>query len=1806
MIGPLCESEASNYDLTALIDIINSGSGLNVVFYNGEPGNGGIEIADPTSADLNGVDLWIEYGDAPCTLLFDLTDPAINSGPMLDPIGPFDFCIPSGASTISIDLTQYHADLNANPGLSFEWYEDAGLMQPIGSPSNYTLDLGSTTVYVQGDDGGCLSNVQAVAFSVFNSPDITTGLDIEGCEPAPDNFDLTELEPDLNPNPALTFNWFENPDGSSTIITPENHASSGGTIYVSATDPVSGCTSDTVAVELILNPEPDFDVINDVTVCEGLEVDLDTVVDPTNPDLSYTFHDGFPPNSGNQIMGTTSFTSNTTIWVVGTDDDTGCSSVEEVSVDVIDIPLTPPIENSGPYCEGETIELDYTFPIPIPGLQFNWTGPNGFSSSNEDPTIPNSVPANAGDYNLTVSLLGCSSQPAVTTVVVTPLPVINPETPIQICEGESLSLTVDGPSGTTYTWSGPNGFSSMDQNPTVTSSATASDGGDYFVSGTLNGCSGPDTLVEVNVAPGPELDMSITSELDCAGDTDGSISVTVTSGPPPYDYAWSDPAFNGQNVINNLPAGTYSVTVTDGNGCTNEAVIELTEPDPINLFCTEISAESFPGAEDGIGGVDISGGTSPYDLVYDNNDGTNGVLIGIGAGTTDIEDLPAGTYDVTITDANGCEATCSFTITDPGCDVQIPDIEVIAEINCFGDSTAVILAQTMGGSGTYVYSWTNSNGDFVGATNPITDLPADTYTLTLADAFDLDCERNVQIEVTEPDPLLISCEILSEVTAAGAGDGEIQISFSGGTPDYDLIMNGVQTPNVTSPLIIDTLSPGTYDIEIIDENGCVSDCSLTLAPADCDLEILAITLLDSLSCLGDSTARATATISGGPSGNYTFYWLEESSRDTLGQLDTVTNLRSGLYELIVSDDNCSVSDTFRILENENALEILNCDILQSVSAPGNNDGSVEISWTGGEAGMPPSYTVEVTGPVDTTLLITDLSFILDSLPAGLYQVTVQDSFPCEQSCSFTLNDTPCDLSIELDTAFFAGCPSDSTLTIRLNPNPLDSHTILLWNADTVSQPERSELSAGMYLIQYVDTLTGCRDSLLLDYPAPPAAALNCFVVENPSQSGMQDGALGFSVDQIATPYEARLTGPQGSRDSSGLETDSLIWTDLGEGSYTITLTDSLGCSYSCVLNLTAGGCLLDIEIDTAFFDGCPTDSNLLIRLAASDTTRHTIYIWNSDTLNLLQQTNLAAGSYQVIAIDTLSLCSDTVQIDQPDLSVLDFDCQVFSNPSGFGAGDGVGGVVIDSASQPIRLTIVGFNYFDEVSGSLSDTIAFNDLDSGTYLITIENSFGCVDTCSIFMPNGGCGVFSIDSIVSTSPTCAAPQSGRIEVFVSGGSGDYTFNWGIDSLRNQNPIQNATPGNYAVEVRDTTLNCLALGTTFVREAQNLTAAILLPDSVCQGESVNISIEELDGLPPYQLLIDGDTLSQFFGDTVLEISSYSGTLTILDAGTCSYNETFNIAESPLAQSLIDRVLCPGDSLIVGDSTFTATNPIGMVTLEGAAANGCDSVIIVNLTFDPLLLDWSLLPPNCIDYQTTQLQIDSTTGTSPFSIQLNGETLSIEDLPAAISAESGTNTFLLTDARGCQSDTFTFTGEEIEPLDIEILGPPSITAADTASLTINPTGSVNMLEWSPTNILSCPSCPSPFAFPARTTTIRLMAIDTNGCPVEAIFNLRVLEAGEDIFIPNVFSPNGDGINDFFSLFASPGSGSIRSLRIYDRWGNQLFERQNIPINAPAAGWNGRVNGAPMTPGVYVYAFEFLNANGEIQFFKGTITLVQ
>src|SRR5204863_376643 len=195
-------------------------------------------------------------------------------------------------------------------------------------------------------------------------------------------------------------------------------------------------------------------------------------------------------------------------------------------------PATPTASNPGPYCAGGTISLSTS---TVASATYAWTGPNGFTSSQQNPTRANATAADAGTYSVTVTVGGCSSAAGTTSVVITP----KPATPAAsnggpYCEGNTIALSTPAVSGATYTWTGPNGFTSAQQNPTRPS-ATAADFGTYAVTVTVDGC--PSAAGTTNVIDSNGAAMASNGGPYCAGDTI-SLSTPAVAGAT---YAWTGP-----------------------------------------------------------------------------------------------------------------------------------------------------------------------------------------------------------------------------------------------------------------------------------------------------------------------------------------------------------------------------------------------------------------------------------------------------------------------------------------------------------------------------------------------------------------------------------------------------------------------------------------------------------------------------------------------------------------------------------------------------------------------------------------------------------------------------------------------------------------------------------------------------------------------------------------------------------------------------------------------------------------------------------------------------------------------------------------------------------------------------------------------------------------------------------------------------------------------------------------------------------------------------------------------------------------
>ncbi|MCH8902514.1 MAG: gliding motility-associated C-terminal domain-containing protein, partial [Bacteroidetes bacterium] len=256
----------------------------------------------------------------------------------------------------------------------------------------------------------------------------------------------------------------------------------------------------------------------------------------------------------------------------------GCTSAAGNTTVVINpIPAAPTASNNGPLCEGATLNLTTPF---VGGATYSWTGPNAFSSSSQNPTIAGVTSVNAGVYSVTVTVSGCTSAAGNTTVVIDPVPA----TPTAsnngpLCEGETLDLTTPFVAGATYSWTGPNAFSSSSQNPTIAGVILAN-AGVYSVTVTVSGCTSLAGSTTVTINPLPTIDSEAKTDVTSCVANDGTITITASGGTSPLQFSIDGGStFTGSGIFTGLSAGSYLVVVSDANGCTvTGSILVITAP----------------------------------------------------------------------------------------------------------------------------------------------------------------------------------------------------------------------------------------------------------------------------------------------------------------------------------------------------------------------------------------------------------------------------------------------------------------------------------------------------------------------------------------------------------------------------------------------------------------------------------------------------------------------------------------------------------------------------------------------------------------------------------------------------------------------------------------------------------------------------------------------------------------------------------------------------------------------------------------------------------------------------------------------------------------------------------------------------------------------------------------------------------------------------------------------------------------------------------------------------------------------------
>jgi hypothetical protein len=647
------------------------------------------------------------------------------------------------------------------------------------------------------------------------------------------------------------------------------------------------------------------------------------------------------------------------------------------------------------------------------------TGPYTFLWSNGR-TTQNNTGIPAGSYIVTVTdANGCSVSR--NTTITQPASALNSSSSVTnaTCSvAGSINLTVSGGNNGSYIY--------LWSNSAVTQDLNGLGAGSYTVTITdAGGCTitnGPNTITSIGT---PSASIVNTSNILCNGGSNGSVDINVVGGTGPYTYLWSNSRTTED--LSGLVAGTYSVTVSDAISCiTSIGTINITQPTLITAVGIS-SNVSCNGAANGAINITVNGGTSGYSFSW-----------GAGVSSEDIAGLSAGTYTVTITDANNCIASQSFTITQP---TVLSASASSTGVSCAGnDGTAN--TNINGGTAPYTVNWSN------GATGiALSGLAAGTYSTTVTDFNG--CISSVSVTVSN---LCTSCSISATATSVNvscfaACNGSATVTPTSGTSPYSYNWSDAGS----TAAVRNNLCSGNYTVTITDNSGCTNVQTITIGqPAT-----LSASASSSYTACTAASGNASVTISGGTT-PYSYLWNNGATSQNL------INLSSGTYLVTATDaSGCTISTSASVVEP---------GLLGATSIVGNpttaNDGTIDISLTGGTA--PYSYNWS-NGATTQDLL---------SLGAGTYTVTVTDSNGCITTETATLIVVGIEDIESVQNFLVVPNPSNGQFQIQVDLSAAQDLTIQLvdvlgrtlleWNVSQQTQVripvEISEQAGGMYLV----------------------------------------------------------------------------------------------------------------------------------------------------------------------------------------------------------------------------------------------------------------------------------------------------------------------------------------------------------------------------------------------------------------------------------------------------------------------------------------------------------------------------------------------------------------------------------------------------------------------------------------------------------------------------------------------------------------------------------------------------------------------
>lgn len=1711
---------------------------------------------------------------------------------------------------------------SSGPQVNYFWYNSNWTQ--IGNTNSIQTSTGGTYHLVVLGNGGGLScrDTATVTVTANNTPPgVTAAGGTIGCLATNQQITLSAT----SATPGVSYQWAGPGITPANALLPNPTVTATGTYSVSVTNPSNNCTSTATVVVDANNTPPSATASGGTITCANPSVTLG--VSTNAPSANYNWSG---PNSFNATSPNPSVNNTGNYSVTVTNSITGCTSIATTSVNQN---TTVPTANAGPdgiiTCVQSSVTLTGSGNAGGAPFIYNWTGP-GINTNND--SIASPVVTATGTYILEIAnqANGCSTlDTAVITASLAPPTVTAGGDQTITCADTAVTLSSTGSAsgiGFTRIWSGPgiHAGNATNANPLVNQP------GNYtlVVTNTANGCSASDQVTVIMNQTAPTANAGLDQILTCSS-TNG-IALQGSGSPVGITYLWSGLGVGANNNTQQNPVvtqpDTYTLQVTNPvNGCT------ATDQVVISQDANVPSASAGPDRvlNCSISSVDLNGNASSTgpDIQY------SWAGPGINAGNSNLQSplgiTQPGTYNLTVTNtANNCFNTDVVVVT-------LDTLHPIANagpnlvLNCYNSAQDTIDATGSDSGVNFNLQWTGAvPPSQINSPTPVVNTPG-VYTLTVT---------NLTNTCTSTDAVSVTADLSAPAVNAGTDktiDCIVTSAVLGGSPaapglTYSWMGTGINSTTATQAQPV-VSQPGTYSLIVTStSNGCTST-DQAIVNLNAVYPVASAGNDQVLTCTNPSALLDGSASSNGANMAITWSGPDITPANTSQLTPSVTV--AGTYIIRIQDqtNSCTSSDTVLIdadqvnpVAEAGSPAILNCLIT-----------SLNLSSTGSSSGT--EFIYEWSGPAITPANTNQTSPSIN-MP-GLYTLVITDQDNgCTDSDQVTINQD--------NILPMAAAGNDLLLTCAVTSINLDGSgsssgagITYAWAGPAITLANFSLINpmvsdSGLYTLQVTNENNHCTATdqvyVALDAEIPAASAgtdqlLTCSVT-NVTLDGSQSAAgagitYAWSGPDI-TPANATLPNPTVTLD--GLYTLTVNNTANG-----CTNTDQVLVDLNTIPPFASAGNDQTLNCD---FTALPLDAGL------SDNGSNFSIQWSGPAITPANSTSVApvvdaSGVYTVVITNTANGCtaSDDVSVSQdfdPPISNAGTDQLLNCNISQVtldGTGSNSPGGIIYNWQGP------GITPGNGNESQLNVTIA------GNYLLTVENPVsGCTAIDTVFV-----AIDTVHPVLTTTTntiTCSQPI---VQIGVSSSLPNTAFLWQGPSLIGGGTTTNPNPqvdGEGLYTVLATSPNgCSSTAQVIVELDSNF------PEGSAEGAFLNCYNNGVDSIFGSVITLNSTYRWQGpNGFTSLELNpqvSVPGNYRFIIRGPNGCERTLQVTvtanfTAPTAVAQASNTLdcnTPTATIIAaGTSTgsvysnvwstsdgnfvsgINSLNPVvdapGSYTIAVTnTLNGCTNSATAIVEIDPSVPTGFYLNVKdirCWGETNGSVIVDSVEGgTTPFYFTLTDALGS--PLPSYFNLAAGDYKINLLDANGCEIDS-TFSISEPNQLIVELGDDATVLLGDSIEIIAQLAYSTPLqsIRWNPSSGCDSVNCESFWVKPFNSIRQYVTVTDSNGC-VATDEQLIFLDRTRRVYIPNAFYPESLQ-NNLFQINCGNDVLRIASFRVFDRWGELVYEAFDRAPNDPNLYWDGQAVNKPAVPGVFVYMIEVEFKDGEKILYNGDVTLVR